>query len=255
MPNRLLLLAGLATIVFASCQKEVTPKPAIANSTTTSENNNDATEAISSTLDTTNKWYGTYQGFFKTYPVIQDDALIANGVAQLPYLDRQFSYSYIYYDIPAKYNISGDSIALEARLKNPITSGFSDYDVILQIIGAQHTAEVHFVAEPAFSQYASYSVGNVSHTGINELIYYFGGFRTIKLAQKKYYTAVYINDVEVYKFRYGAQNSIGRVKTIGIGFKGYGICTSAGVKSSYSYQPIFSDNFNTDGQSNILYYF
>jgi len=210
--------------------------------------------ALTGVLDTSSKWYGTYSGYLKPYPVLPDSLIISNGVAQLPYLDRQFSYSYIYYNIPDQHVINGDSVTLEAKVQNPKATSFSDYDVILQLVGDQHTAEVHFVADAAYAQYTDYYVGDARYDGLSQLVYYFGAFRTVKLAQKKYYTAVYINDTEVYKFKYGAINSIGRLKKIAMGFKGYGSCTQVGLKNSFSRQLIMSEDFNTTGQSHVLYY-
>ncbi|TKK67506.1 hypothetical protein FC093_14555 [Ilyomonas limi] len=254
MLNKLLLPSCWIIILFTSCQKDLSTKQTVANNMLAAADIQPL-NALTGIIDTTNKWYGTYSGLFEEYPVIPDAYLIQNGVAQLPYLDRQFSYSYIYYDIPAQYNISGDSIALEAEVKNPRASSFSDYDVILQLIGEQHTAEVHFVADTEYASYTSYTIGDAQLTGLTELVHYFGTFRKLKLAQKKYYTAVYINNTEVYRFKYGKRNSIGRLKTIGIVFKGYGSCTGVGVRNSSNHNPILSDKFNTDGQSKVTYYF
>ncbi len=254
MLNKILLLSCFAVIFLASCQKENTWQKAGLNNRNTNNDQSISTNALTGTVDKTNSWYGDYEGLFNDYPDVMDDYLIKNGVAQLPYLDRQFYFSKIIYDIPSNYNISGDSISFEARVKNTKASGFSDYDVILQVNGEQHRAAVHFVADKAYTAYTNYAVGDAQYSGLTELVHYFGSFQDVKLVQKNFTTAVYINNNLVYKFKYGAKNSIGKLTSINIAFKGYGSCTKTGIKNSYTKAPILSEDFNIDGESNVVYY-
>jgi len=67
-------------------------------------------------------------------------------------------------------------------------------------------------------------------------------------------TAVYLDSVELYRFKYGAENSLGRLKNINIGSKGRGVCTSIALRNSFECKSILTEDFNTDGQSHVVYY-
>ena len=254
MLKQLLTPPLLVIALFTSCKKDIRNQSSVLNNTNIDAEEISALGSSTGIIDTSSSWYGTYTGYNTPYPIIPDDAIIKNGIAQLPYLDRQFSYSNIAYDVPPQYNISGDSITFEAKLKNPRATGFGNYDVVLQLTGEQHSAEVHFVADASYVQYTQYYVGKAKRTELSELVHYFGVFQTLKLAQKNYYTAVYINDSLVYKFKYGVKNSIGKLKTINIATKGYGTCTMAALRNSFNRKPIFSEDFSIDGKSNTVYY-
>lgn len=254
MLKRILIFSCVAVTFLAACQKDLKTETTAINNREIADDDFAFSGAATGVADSTSEWLGTYSGYFKPYPIVPDDDLIYNGVAQLPYLDRQFSFSDISYIIPEKYPIYGDSISFEAKLKNPKSSGFGDYDVVVRLIGDEHSVEVHFVADDDYVQYTEYTVGNRSNTKLAELVHLFGTFQTMKLAQKNYYSAVYINNNLVYKFKYGSKNAIGRLKSISIAFKGYGSCTKVGLKNSHTSSPLMLEEFNVQGKSNTLFY-
>jgi hypothetical protein len=252
MLNRLLALSCSTLFLLSGCQKDLQTKPTALNSS--NELSDQAVAAGTQVVDTTNKWYVSYAGYAEPYPTYTDGSFIKDGVAKAPLLSKNFEYSNLSYDIPSKYNISGDSITFEVSVKNKMAGSKSGYDVVLQLFGEQHNAELHFVGVQSGLPYTQYIVGNARRTNLQQLVHYFDHFETVRLIMKNNYTSVYLDSVEVYKFKYGAQNSIGRLKKINVAGKGYAVVNNVNVRNSFGRKMIFNEAFNIDGQSHVVYY-
>lgn len=255
MLKQLFAITCLSLILLSSCQKEVKTPPAAPNSITQSLTGESDLATGRKVVDSTGHWFGGYAGYNGPYPIIPDSVLINNGVAKDPKINIPFEYSNVYYDIPEQYNITGDSITFEATAKNTTNTGQYGYDVVLQLFGDQHDAELHFVGVQAGLQYTQYFVGNAKHTGLQQLVHYFDHFETIRLIMKNNSTAVYLDTVELYKFKYGVENSIGRLKRVNVAFKGRGEVTQVNVRNSFGRKIIFKEEFDIDKQSHTVYYY
>ena len=174
MKKYLLSYSLLAATFFAGCRKDVV------TNTTSVNDESQATNFSYGGLNTNKTvsnahWYGSYLGVSGLNPnpagdpivgtnetsvYVGDSDFIKNGVAELPHFSRGFSFSNISFDIPSDYNISGDSVIYKVVVKNPMSGSFYDYDVVIQLYGDQHMAELHFVADASAQQYAQYYVGN-----------------------------------------------------------------------------------------------
>ncbi len=266
------LLSLLATLIIAGCQKEAA-SDSFDNSELKTQNSGFENLSTGKTVSTAH-WYGSYSDVIDviTDPdgdpdgnpdtggpdanqiTVSDSSFIKNGVAELPTLPYQFSYSNIAFDIPSNYNISGDSLIYEVVAKNPTVGSFYDYDVVLSLTGSLHSANLHFVADASAQQYTQYTIGNASYTNIPALVNYFSDFKTIKLVLKKNQTAAYVNNVLLFKFNYKALNQIGRLQTINVSGKGYVIVDNVKLTNSVTNKKILTEDFNTDGKSHTIFY-
>lgn len=250
MKRKLLALGCLIALAFASCSKEVT-------SVTDDASGKSASEKISpqfTTADSMATWYGSYAGYFGPYPLVAESDFIHDGVATDPYINQSFSFSNISLDIPSAYNISGDSIIFEVVAKNPVESGSYNYDIVLQVVGEEHSVELHFVSTSDSRQYDQYYVGNKRVYDIPQLVRNFEDFKTIRLAFRRNATAASINDHLVYGFKYGEANRIGRIKTINVAGKGIAYVDNIRLLNSENNKPILSEDFNGNGVSHTIFY-
>ena len=205
--------------------------------------------------DSTGLWYGSYAGYAGPYPDVPESDFIQNGVAKLPYIDQEFSYTNVSFDIPPAYRISGDSIEFDAVAKNPIAfHSIADYDVVLQMVGEEHSAELHFVADSSAKVYDQFYVGDKRVSNRPELVHYFQNMSTIRLILQKDVAKVYVDGVQLGKLEYGAANRIGKLKTINVAGKGFVVVNKVQLLNSYTNQPVLLENFNTDGHSHTIFY-
>ena len=202
-------------------------------------------------------WYGFYAG----PDVSHSDTLFApdiikGGVIKMPfYSTARDVFSGIDYDILPDHILPGDSIIYELALKNPKDGYHSDWDVSIDIKGTTGEANVSFVADNVYAQYTQFFVGNALVTGLPQLVYDFEHFTKLSLILKNNRAAVKLNGQLLYSFVYGAQNRIGEIKNISIGGKGTNLtCTAVKLRNSYSNKVLLSENFDTDGESTVVYY-
>ncbi len=213
--------------------------------------------------DSSRGWYGHYYGpdvyVFDSFP---PSYFIQGGVAQLPYYsDANQVFSYVTYDIPADHPIYGDSITFEMDIKNPKDFYHSGWDVTMDIKGQGHVegalerlALVGFVADDIYTPYTQFHVGNAVHNGLSQLVYDFEDFKTIRLVLRNNRASLFLNAKLLYSFTYTDADKIGWIKNIEFGGKGFPACTRVKLYNSYTGKVILSENFNTDGQSTIIYH-
>lgn len=263
--NRLSYLFLLIPLAIVSCRKE-----AIETNTTSdnlfSEKTVSAESAVKPVVSSAH-WYGYYKYIPVTIPgepgdpgddpdiqVYPDSYFIRNGVAQLPSGGGP-AFTYVAFDIPSSYTISGDSVIFQTVVQNAVSNGgYNDYDVILEIEGTQHYAELHFVADSSDQVSNRFVVGNAQYNNLPQLNHYFSSFQTIKWVMKKNGAAAYINNKLAYRFTYGTANRIGTIKTITVGGKGYAVINNVTLLNSYSNKKIMVENFDIDGQSHTVFY-
>ena len=251
MLNKCFAIFCSTALFLVSCQKDLKSNNAVLN--TGSQLSDESSAGM--VVDTTGHWVGSYAGSFGyTYPTIPDSLLIKDGIARDPQINLPFEFSNVSYEIPAQYNLSGDSITFEAKVKNTTDLGQYGYDIALQLFGEQHNAEVFFVGVQSGLSYSHYFVGDLRYNGLQPLVHYFDHFETIRLVMKNNSTAVYLDSTELYRFKYGTENSVGRLQKINVAFKGLGEVTKVGVRNSYGRRAILSEDFAFDGQSHVVYY-
>ena len=263
MPKRFLSFFLLLLLTVMGCQKDDVQ---LANT-----NDESSSETIQSLSDakgvvSTNHWYGFYvsktpsdttgmdPGGDPDISDVSDRNMIHGGVAKLPMIDGFLFFSTISFDIPAQYSLPGDSILFEAIVKNPKDGVQTDWDVSLQIIGDQHSADVHFVADSAYQTYTHYGVGSKNIYNSKALVHHFSNFETLKLATKKGQTGVYINNKLVYSFIYNIADKIGKIKTITISGKGYVTVDNVKLTNSITKKKLMLETFNTEGESHTVFY-
>ena len=255
----------IALICFVSaCQKDVQSATSTGNDKITDESLK-SLSALTPVVSS-NHWIGEYlnqtaldtsgnnPGPAGVDPDISDHEFIVGGVARLPGASDILFFSSFSFDMPSEYNLPGDSIIFEAIVKNTREESYTDYDVMLQITGDQHSAGVHFVADNSYKSYNGYSVGSKSFNNLTPLVHYFGDFETIKLSTKQGQTGVYINNKLVYHFKYNAADRIGRIKTISIIGKGYITVDNVKLTNSVTNKKLMLENFNTTGESHGVFY-
>ena len=246
-------LAAIAVFLLSGCSKQIT-EPAAPDASFSS----DKSVALSlPSLEADRGWYGFYGGpdVFNSDTLFAPD-IIKGGVIKLPYYsDARDVFVGIDYDILPDHILPGDSIIYELELKNPKDDYHSDWDVAIDIKGTTGEAHVGFVADNEYSQYTQFFVGNTIVTGLPQLVYDFENFTKLSLILKNNHAAIKLNGKQLYSFVYGAQNRIGQIKNISMGGKGTNLtCTAVKLRNSYSNKELLTENFNTDGQSTVVYH-
>lgn len=249
----------LCFITFYSCKKETIltqSEPADAGI---------ASEAVAEG----SKWQGAFislngrPGSRK----IPDRLFIKNGYARI-YNDSIRLSSSNYYStqfrllIPDNIRIKGDSINLEIGVKNPSNSSFfipyHGRDVGLSIKGETNTATINNAItddiRPGASEFAFIQLGETNVDNIKELQYVFEDWGTLVLQSFNRGLWSYRND-SVYKgIAYGDEPVIGRLREIGISFKGSGYIDYVKIYNSVNGKLLMSEDFNTDGVSTVVWY-
>jgi hypothetical protein len=243
------LLAACILFTAISCKKET-----IKSSRTQSESSVSEEDLAGNCVK---PWYGIYADGIIPNDTISQNKFIKNGIAQLP-PNNLFTWYHtgIYYNIPSCHFLVGDSITFEASVQNPSNGigAVSDYDVVFQLWGSKNYASVYFVGNTNSQSYDNITIGNSVVWNMPELVHYFGNYETFKVVIKNKTVSIYINGVFVKSMPYDASNKIGKIKTIGYGFKGTGAIDWVKLYSSNSNQQIMQEDFNVNGKSNVVWF-
>lgn len=255
MITKALTYSCLAFMLLSSCKKEITPKtqPTIGDEQLRSY------AAVSNfaaggTVDTAAHWYGSYAGFNGPYADVPDSQLIKNGIAKVPRIGLPYLFSNVSLHIPAAHIISGDSLMFEAAVKNTYSTGFYNFDIVLQIVGSLHAAELHFVGDAGSQQYNQLYVGDARVANVPQLNLFFDSLKTVRFVLKDDEAKVYVDSQFIYKLNYGAANRIGTVNFINVAGKGIAIVNKVRLLNSYTRDRILLEDFNTNGKSNTLFF-
>ena len=262
MTKGLLFFSACALLMIAGCQKtELAQLPSAEAST-----DRVAEALIAKGTVSPDEWRGYYETLLDENGLevgmdpdthIEDDVFIHSGTATLPDL-RVSGYSSFFsafaFNIPESSHISGDSILLEASVQNLRSNSINNYDVVLDIIGTQHSLQVHFVADATSVAATRYALGSITKSGLPSLVNYFGTFQTIKLGTKKGQTAVYVNNKLLYRFPYKADNKIGDIYQIRLSGKGVASFDYVKLTNSVTNKKRMQEDFNIEGQSHTIFY-
>lgn len=245
--------------VFYSCKKEtVSTQSKSADAGITSE---DAT--------TGSKWQGAFISLngLPASRKIPDRLFIKDGYARI-YNDSIRISSTNYYStqfrllIPDNIRIKGDSVNFEIGVKNPLNSSFfipyHGRDVGLYIKGETNTATINNAVtddiRPGAGEFAFIQIGETKFNNIQELQYVFDDWGTLLLQTFNRGLWSYRND-SVYKgIAYYGEPLIGRLREIGISFKGSGYIDYVRIYNSVNGKLLMSEDFNTDGVSTVVWY-
>ena len=248
----------LSVILLFSCKKDIQPQNELSAGT-----NESATTAAGT----------NWQGAFLSYSgnpmsrVIKDKFFIKNGYARI-YNDsikinpNNYYHTQFRLVIPSTIKIKGDSLNFEVGLKNPLSSSDipesvgREIDVYIKgetndaFIANTSTSDV----SPGSQQYALIRVGKTLINNVAELQYNFEDYTTFVLQTFNEGLVVYRNDTYVKGLAYYDEPNIGRLKEIGIIFQGSGYIDYIKLYNSVNGKLLMSEDFNTDGQSTVVWY-
>jgi len=248
-------LAILCLFLF-SCKKETSSNQAVSAS-----DNASISEAVQI------KWQGAFLSYNNKPPsfFVPDKLFIKNGYARIykesVKLNEQNFYSTRFkLVLPASLNIKGDSINFEAGVKNPLNSAFYDAvhgrDITLYIKGETNEASITNVAtsdiDPSAPERAAIKLGQTVKKNVTELQHNFEDYGTFILQTFNRGVVAYRNDAYLSGLAYEKEPLIGRLKEIGITFKGSGYVDYIKVYNSVNGELLLSEDFNTEGQSNVI---
>jgi len=250
------LIAVSSLLLFiSSCKKEAIPT----TGTLTSISNSSELDAGNGDCD--RRWFGLYANGINPDDTITQKSLIKNGVAQLPAVNWYNYHTGIDYNIPLCHEISADCITFEVRLKNPSdgSGAIYDYEVALQLYGSEKLygsstfSEIYFVANSSAQNYSHIWIGNEQLWNLPELVHYFGDYETLTLQIKDNVLSIFREGSLVKAVPYESTH-LGRLRRIGIGFKGTGTADWVKLYNSKSGTQIMQEDFNVDGKSNVIWF-
>ena len=213
------------------------------------------------------KWQGAFisETGFPPSRFIPDTYFINDGHARiyndsLLYLSPENHYStLIRLIMPNSVTINGDSLNFTASVKNSADASLFDpyygCDVTMYIKGETNQVSVNTTVtnhiNPQAYKRALIQMGN-SSVYVPGLQHNFVDFDTLVVQTFNFGTIAYRNDTYTGGLSYGNEKPIGRVKEIGIIFKGSGYIDFIQLIYSVNSRMFMSEDFNTDGESNII---
>jgi hypothetical protein len=252
--------AVIMFVTFFSCKKE---------SVTVNQQSLVAGASASVQLATDARWQGAFLSYngLPASRVIRDKFFIKNGYARIYddsiKINRQNYYSTQFrLVIPASVNIKGDSVNFEIGVKNPLNSSWFDAyygrDVNIYIKGQTNDALITNTStedvSPGSQQSALMRIGGTVMNNVAELQYNFEDYGTLILQTFNRGLVAYRNNAYVKGLAYGREPLIGRLKEIGVIFKGSGFIDYVKIYNSATGKLLMSEDFNTDGQSTVVWY-
>lgn len=240
---------------FFSCKKDLETKRS-------SQLSNFLLESELNGEDCTKKWFGLYANEIQTNDTITQRTIIKDGYAQLPAVNWYNYHTGLYYDIPKCHPICGDSLRFEVRVKNPSFGSGSvpDYEVAMQVFGTNkeyrspNFAEIYFVSHSSYQVYNHIWIGSTELSNLPEMVHYFGDYETLVMEIKNNTLSIYREGVLVKSVDYSTNTKIGKVKRIGIGFKGSGYTDWVKLYNSYTGEQIMQEDFDVNGRSNVKWF-
>jgi len=255
MKNLTTCFLVITTMLLFSCKKET------ANTQLRSLNN----EVLS--VEQKIKWNGAFISYdgLQGSSFIPDKLFIRHGYARINRgsvkINQHNYYSTKFWLIlPASVNIKADSINFEAGVKNPFNSSFySPYygrDITLYIKGESNEASITNVAtddvNPVAKERAGIKLGNTFKNYLPQLQYNFENYGTLILQTFNRGVVAYRNNEYLSGLAYEKEPLVGRLKEIGIVFKGSGYIDYIKIYNSVNGKLLISEDFNTDGQSTVI---
>jgi len=248
-------ILAITCLLLFSCKKE-----------TINGSSQSSAENTSATVARTPTWQGkfiSYNGLPPSYAVADKD-FIRNGYARIyddmvDIDDENYYATKIRLVMPASLNITGDSLNFEAGVKNPSNSSFfKPYygrDVTLYLKGETNEAYINNTVtsdiNPDAQKRAGIKLGQKIRN-IPGLQYNFEDYGVFILQTFNRGVVAYRNDEYLGGLGYEEEPVIGRLKEIGVIFKGSGYIDYIKVYNSVDGKLLMSEDFNTDGQSTIV---
>jgi len=245
-----------AVLLLFSCKKETGNSNTIQSSGTLNQ-------SVAAQL----RWQGVFISENGLPPSrnVQDKIFIKDGAARIYSeaisIDENNHYSTrIRLVIPTSVMISGDSLNLEAGVKNPANSTFYDpsfgRDVTLYLQGATNAAYINNTAttnvDPSAPKRAAIKLGQTVRNNLSFMQYNFEEYGTFILQTFNRGVVAYRNNEYLGGLGYGDEPVIGKLKEIGITFKGSGYIDYIKLYNSATGKLLLSEDFNTDGKSTII---
>lgn len=197
------------------------------------------------------------KGYARIYINIPGFSTNKDYITKLPikYYTTKF-----WFTLPSGVNIKGDSINFEAGIKNPLNSSYFNAshgrDIKLYIKGETNTASITNVAtsdiDPAGLDRASISLGQVVKNNIAQLQHNTEDIDTLIMQTFNRGVVAYRNDEYLSGLAYNKEPVIGRLKEVGIEFRGSGYIDYIKIYNSVNGKLLVSEDFNTDGKSTII---
>jgi hypothetical protein len=199
-------------------------------------------------------WLGRYSSLTAS-TAVADSTFINNGIARMGNSPYGYYWTGIELPIPACRNLAGDSIRLEARVKNPINEGaIEELDVLLIITGEQDSAWVNYIGRASHVQHTY--LGLLSGSQLNsvpELIQMFQDWQEISLEVKNNVISTYKNGTLIKSYNIPNGKKLGKVKNIKVGFKGVGSVDWVKVYNNAGTLKL-REEFNNGKRSNVEWF-
>ena len=243
--------------LFFSCKKEI-------------KNTSSISDEISSLSTEDARWQGaflSYNGLPKSRYGIPDNLFIRDGYARI-YSDSvkinkdNYYSTKIWLVIPESINIKGDSLNFEAGLRNSFNSSFysPDHgrDIKMYVKGETNEGFINNVAtsdiDPDGLERAAISIGQTVKNNLTQLQHNFQNYDTLILQTFNHGIVAYRNNTILTGLAYEREPNIGRLKEIGIEFKGSGFINYIKIYNSVTGKLLMSERFNMDGQSTVVWH-
>jgi hypothetical protein len=168
-------------------------------------------------------WLGRYSSLSASIAVA-DSTFISNGIARMGNSPYGYYWTGIELPFPACRNLAGDSMRLDARVKNPLNEGsIEELDVVLVITGEQDSAWVNYIGRATHVQHTYLGLLNGSQlNNVPELIQMFQDWTEVSLEVKNNVVSTYKNGTLIKTYTIPSGKKLGKVKNIKVGFKGTG---------------------------------
>jgi len=256
MKNLTSCIFAITFLMFVSCKKD----------TASYRLNSQSVDAsLSAALQI--RWQGAFISYNNLPPsfFIPDKLFINNGYARI-YKDSVKISKHNYYStrfrlvLPDSVKIKGDSINFEAGLKNAFNSSFYDAyygrDITLYIKGTSNEALINNVAtseiNPDVVKRAGLKIGHTIRNNLPQLQHNFEDYDTLILQTFNRGVKAYRNNEFLAGLGYDKEPVVGRLKEIGVIFKGSGYIDYIKIYNSVNGKLLLSEDFDTDGQSTVI---
>jgi len=248
-------LSAMLLLLF-SCKKETAHSDAVQSSGT-----------LAQSMAAQLKWQGLFisENGLPPSRAVPDKYFIKDGAARIYSdaisIDEDNHYSTrIKLVIPTSVTISGDSLNFEAGVKNPANSTFYDpsygRDITLYLQGATNSAYINNTAttniDPTAPKRAAITLGQTVRNNLSFMQYNFEAYGTLILQTFNRGVVAYRNNEYLGGLGYGSESVIGQLQEIGITFKGSGYIDYIKLYNSATGKLLLSEDFNTDGKSNVI---
>jgi hypothetical protein len=240
-----------AALINQSCKKsfDAAAVPATADNAVTA-------------ADCERNWAGIREGTSHFPDTIGEQRLIKNGVASV--IARSWSYAYkVRYPVPACKSIDAGNVRLEARIRNTDTGTISSFPFATVGIGFEYGNNIlscNFSSDTLVLHFTYIRVGDHIQWNVPELIHYFEDYSTIAIETKNGMLNIYRDAVLLTSVKIPAGSGSYNIKSLDFVFQNQqgesgGTIDWVKLYNSQTGLQLMQEDFNTDGQGSVVWFF